>query len=721
MKRRKSMAAFSLLTSVLLFMTACSSGVDYVLPTLAPTYTPTPVVKENDGPTPTLAPDAGNTKIIALDGEDYNQTSHFSIKGAGVISVKPVSHSGSYSFFISDRSDTSHGVSLSFSDENGKAVNVIGKSVHIAAWVYHESNEPQDFSCILSVKKLDGTTDTPEKLSITGVPSGEWTLLEGDLPVYSNVTNPTIGFEMSSSAKGSFYLDDVRMTYDPASNIGPNVAYNKETFNGIHYDFEDAVPHLEERGTGVPSIVEGGYDGSDYCLFVSGRTKNWNGVQIDLSNYGLGGTKLYISYAAKHDAATKTKVVCSLQYKEVGSSSDKYANITSTESVLPGEWTVASASFTPVKTAESVVVYFETGATEDFYLDNIIITTKDPSVQSPEKDPSGTTPDDPMKDVDLSKFVTIHSLTADERNNEVQIFEKRGSAEMSIVSNGHSGNGFLVAGRTASWNGMGLNFKNLDNESFDVIGKQVYISYWVYQDSGEPQEFCATLQANKPDGSAVWPERVNIPALPSGQWTHVEGVIPVYANVKVPQINFEIPSSDNADFILDDIIIAYNPDSSVDPNPDYVVEAKQPFSTISLDFEDNNAYFGSRGNAKPSIVYGGHESDKCLAVTGRSSSWHGVQADLSAYDLAGKTLDITYWVYHEYTTPLEINMTAEQNDGEETTYTPVVVGEPIEDGKWVKYNNTYTVPENAKKFMLYFESPEETASFYVDDVVIKLQ
>lgn len=719
MKRRKSITAFSLLVALVFSTAACKSGVEYVLPTLAPTYTPTPVPAIDDGPTPTPAPDAGNEKIIALDGEDYNQTSHFSIKGAGSISVKPVAHTGSYAFYVSDRSDTSHGVSMNFTGGDGKAVNVIGKTVHVATWVYHETGEPQDFSCILTVKKLDGTTDTPRSISVTGVPDSTWVLLEGDIPVYSNVTNPTLGFEMSSS-KGSFYFDDIRVTYDPKSVVGANAAYNITAFNGINYDFEDRQTHLDGRGTGVLSIAEGGYDGSGYCLFISGRTANWNGAQIDLSEYGLGGTKLWISYSAKHEAAAKTKVTCSLQQRTAGATSDKYANITSTESVLPGEWAEASGSFTPAASAESVILYFETGATEDFYVDNVVITTKDPAHQSG-TNPSGPVTQDPTGKIDTSKYVTIHSLSADERSNETQIFEKRGSAEVSVVSDGHSENGFLVSKRTGSWNGVGLDFKNLDNESFDVIGRNVYVSYWVYQDSGELLDFSATLQVIKPDGSAAWPERVSLNVLPSGQWTHAEGVIPVYANVKVPQINFEIPSSENANFILDDIIISYDPDSSVAPNPDYVVAAKQPFSTIHLDFEDNNAYFESRGNGKPSIVYGGHESDKCLAVTGRSSSWHGVQADLSNYDLAGKTLDITYWVYHEYTTPLEINMTAEQNDGEKTSYIPVVVGEEMEDGKWVKYNNTYTVPENAKKFMLYFESPVETASFYVDDVTIKLQ
>ncbi|MCH5273943.1 MAG: carbohydrate binding domain-containing protein [Lachnospiraceae bacterium] len=718
MRRRKGIFAFSLLSVALFFTQACGKKFNYVLPTLAPTYTPTPKVDE--GPTPTPAPDANNTKIISLNGEEFNQTTYFTARGDSKLSLKPFAYSGAYSFYVEKRNDTYHGVSLNFSDEGKNVVNVIGKTVHVAAWVYHESAEPQDFSFTLSVRKMDGTTDTPESVSISGVPSGQWALLEGDIPVYSNIKSPTVSIEMSSS-KDPFYFDDIRVTYDPSSAVGANAAYTTTTFNGMNFDFEDRQAHLRGRGSANVAVVGDGFGGSGSCLYVTGRTANWNGAEIDLSEYGLGGSKIWISYAAKHEASQKTNVKCSLQYRIAGTTSDKYASVTTTESLLPGTWGEASASITIAEGAESVIVYFETGATENFYIDNVIITATDPSQQQGQNPSGGGSEEDPLANVDLSKFVVIHSLTGDSGANETQIFENRGSASASIVSNGHTGNGFLVSGRNATWNGVGLHFENLANESFDVIGKQVYLSAWVYQNSGEPVEFSATIQVLKPDGNAAWPERAAINVLPSGQWMHVEGILPVYANVKAPQINFELPNSEDADFILDDIIISYDPTSSVDPNPDYVIAEKLQFTTISLDFEDNNAYFQGRGNGQPSIVGGGHAGGKCLAVTGRTSSWHGVQADLTDYDLAGKTLDITYWVSHDYTTPLEINMTAEQNDGENTTYTPVVVGEPIEDGKWVKYNTTYTVPEDALRFMLYFESPSTTAEFYVDDVLIKLQ
>lgn len=719
MKKRESIFTFSLVTAMLLFMAACGGGEELVLPTLAPTYTPTPAITKETGPTPTMAPDAYYTKIIELDGEDFNQTSYFDHKNGGTLSVKPLPYSGNYSFYMTNRDDTTHGVTLNFSNKNGDIVNVIGKKVHIAVWVYQESGSPQDFSCTLYVKKPDSTTDTPEKITANSVPSGQWTLLEGDIPVYSNVTNPTITLTMTSS-KADFYFDDIRLTYDQNSSVAANSAYNIIAFNGLYFNFEDQETHLEARGSGQPSIVSESCDDGSYCLFVSGRVANWNGAQIDLSEYGLAGTQIWVSFSAKHDGSEKNKVTCSLQQRAAGATQDKYANITSTEVVFPDTWAEATGKITIGSTSESVILYFETSGTEDFYIDNVLISTKDPSTITIDPNNQENPIVEPTEKIDTTGFTVIHSLTGDNSKKESQIFSSRGSASASIVTDGYDQNGFLISGRSDTWNGVGLDFTNINDKSFNVVGKEVYVSFWVYQDSGAPLDFSATLQVNKPDGSATWPERVTVEVLPSGEWTYVEGIIPVYANVSAPQINFEIPSSKDASFILDNVTVSYNPKSSVDINPEYVIGEKLTFTGLTLDFESNEAFFQARGNGKPSLVYGGHESNMCLAVTGRTATWHGVQADLSDYDLAGKTIEVSYWLYHESTTPFEIHMTAEQNDGSLTTYTPVIVADPISDGKWVQFSNTYTVPSTAKKFVLYFESPVADASFFVDDVSIQL-
>lgn len=724
MKRRKSLGAFSLLIVTTLFMTACgSSGTEYrlPLPTFAPRNTSTPAVEADNDPTPTPAPDAKNLKIIALDGENYNQTSNFNVRGISSISVKKVAHTGEFSFQVSGREDTSSCVYLNFTDTEGNLKNVSGKMVHVAVWVYQETGLPADFACRLTGKRPDGITESPEAITVSRVPSGQWTLIEGDIPVYSNLVSPNVSVEMTSS-KDTYYFDDIRLTYDPYSSIPANTEYGSSNFDGVFCDFENQTHPFAARGTGTPEIVTDSYNGA-YGLFVSGRTADWNGVQIDLSEYGLAGSKIWVSFAAKHDAKNKARVICSMQWTAVGSDTEKYNNITTTETVLPGNWVEGSSSYTIPSNAETVIIYFEAEGTCDFYLDDIVIADKDPSTiqqQGQGENQGGNAGGNADAAIDTSDFVVIHSLSGED-DLEAQIFVPRGSAALNIKKRGYSGSCFEVTGRTQAWNGLGIDFKNLNNEAFDVIGKEVYISFWVYQETGSPMEFSATLQVNKPDGTSTWPERVSKEGIPSGKWTHVEGLVPVYANVKVPQINFELPGSDTADFLLDEIIIAYDPNSEVGPNEEYEEAEKIPFSPIVLTFEDNDAFFQSRGSGKPSLVYGGHASDMCLAVTGRTANWHGVQADLSHYDLEGKTIDVTYWIYHEYTTPLQINMTAEQNDGENTTYTPIITGDEIEDGKWVKYNNTYTIPENVKKFILYFESPVETASFFVDDITIKLQ
>lgn len=721
MKKRKSFYAFSLLMVLTLFMAACGgSGNQYVLPTYAPRNTPTPAVENSDGPTPTLAPDANNLKIIALDGEDFNQVSNFKIRGICSPSVKKIAHTGEFSFYVSGREDVNSGVYLDFADTEGNVKNVSGKVIHIAAWVYQETGSAASFVCSLQGKRPDGITDTPESITISGVPSGKWALIEGDIPVYANLINPNIGIAMSSS-KDPFYFDDIRLTYDPNSSVAANAAYGSSSFEGVFADFEDQSNPFFSRGTAVGKVVSGGYkDG--YALSVTDRTADWNGVQIDLSEYGLAGSKIWVQFAAKHDAKQKARVICSMQWTAVGSAAEKYNNITTTETVLPGEWVEGKGTYTIPANAETVIIYFEAEGLSDFTLDDIIIAGKDPATinQGGQSNNGGSQGGNTGVAIDASKYTVIHSLKAD-KNVETQIFQMRGSATLDVNKKGYSGSCFEIKGRTQAWNGIGIDFKNLDNESFDVIGKEVYISFWVYQNTGAPSDFSATLQVNKPDGTATWPERVSVEGIPSGKWTFVEGTVPVYANVKVPQINFELPGSDTADFMIDEITIGYDPNSSVAPNPDYEEQVKVPFETINLDFEDNEAYFQTRGNGQPSLVYGGHESDMCMAVKGRLQNWHGVQADLSQYDLAGKTIDVTYWVYHEYTTPLQVNMTAEQNDGETTTYTPIVTGSEIQDGKWIKFNNTYTIPAGVKKIIVYFESPNETAEFYIDDVTIKLQ
>lgn len=728
MKNRKKCFGVFLFAASLLFAAGCSGSSDLgPLPTLAPTHTPAPIV---DTPDPTIAPDAEYTKIIELNGEDFNQTSHFMREGEGLVSVKPLSHSGSYSFCLAGRKETWHAVSVEVKDKDENKVNVSGKNMFMAMWVYHESGQPENLTCTVTAKKPDGESATIATITQNGIPSNTWTLVQGMVPVYANVSDPQIRIEMTSSST-DFYFDDLRLSYDTKSVVGPNREFNTITFEGIYCDFENGEnPFTGRAGNEKLTIKKTSGGAGEKCMVTSGRTANWNGPSIDLTEYALADTTIWVSFLAAHNGDAATSVKCTIQELPVGVTDESkatYTQITMSKRLDKDEWAEVSGKYTLKANTERAILYFETDKTENIYLDNVMITAKDPEtivVDDGKIQDKGET-------FDTTGYVNVFNLTADGAKDQTDTFKNNGSAQCARDSKGHTENGFKVSNRGATWSGVGLHFSDVDMAE-TVIGKQVYVSFWVYQESGETLDFSATLQANKPDGTSVWPERVAIEVLPSGQWTHVEGMIPIYANVSVPQINFEIPTSEDADFYLDDVIISYDPNSVVEKYQAYedaAVESqkKQPLGKLSLNFDDNNAFFSPRGNTTQTLEYGGYESEKCIYVANRNQQWEGIQADFSQYDIFGKTVYVTFRVYHEYEEPMTIQLSVQRNDGTGDIYETVVREEVAADGKWAQFSGSYYVGEANKKVYFYFETPgdagfEEDAkkSFYIDDVTFEV-
>ncbi len=727
MKSRKRSIVVFLLATMLLFAAGCgSSGDPYVLPTHAPTRTPVPEDEAN-APTPTVAPDAEYARVIELDGEDFNQTSNFTVQGQGNVSVKPISYTGSYAFYVSNRSESWDGPGLPFVDKEGNNVSVTGKRAFISAWVYHETGKSESFTCTLMVKRPDGIQEEAVTLSKQGVKSGTWTLFQGALPIYANVTDPVVRLAMSSS-KEPFYFDDIRLTYDEGSTVQAKAEYNVVDFDGLYYDFEDETHDFIPRG-GVErlQVKNGGApDGKKY-LHTSGRNQNWHAPSIDLSSYGLAGTTIWVSFTAAHEGEKNMEVLCTVEELAFGAQKGKnetYAQIGKTKSLAPGEWGEFTGKITVKANTESLVLYFETLGKEDIKIDNVMITAKDPATLEVDKNTGEI--GEKVEKMDTTGYEVVHYLTADGAKGESGVFINNNAVSISTSGNGKSENGFLITDRTQTYSGVGLNFTNLNGESFDVAGKNVFVGFWVYQDSGKPIQVSATLQVTKPDGKVDWPERVNKMNVPSGEWTYIEGLIPIYANASNPQINFETPESGTPDFILDSITVAFDPKSNVPANKSYAdsVGSKKKLDKITLGFDDNNAFFVSRGDGKPSIKYGGYESEKCLFVSGRKSNWHGVAKNMTDdyNNISGHTVTASFWLYHEYEKPLDVILSIEQVDDSNTTsYVNVVNASCPADGKWAYYTGTYYVPENMKQVTFYFESPDVTAEFYIDDVTFEVE
>lgn len=723
MNRKRSILIF--LFAALTFVAAgCGTAPDLgVLPTLAPTHTPVPVV---DTPDPTKAPDEGYAKVIELNGEDFNQTSYFTSQGQGNVSVKPISYAGSYAFYVSNRSESWDGPNLHFADKEGAEVSVSGKRAFMSVWVYHETGKNENFTCTLMVKRPDGVQEETLTLTKQSVRSGTWTLFQGALPVYANVTEPVVRLAMSSS-KEPFYFDDIRLTYDESSSVAAKAEYNVVDFDGLYYDFEDGTHDFIARG-GVETLEVkngGAEDGTKY-LHTSGRTQNWNGPSIDLTEYNLAGTTIWVTFTAAHQADRNREITCTVEELAYGAQKGKnetYANIGKTKSLAPDEWGEFTGKITLKANTEHAVLYFETAGMEDIMIDNVMITAKDPATLEVDKETGEI--GDKVEMMDISDYTSVHMLTADGLKDETSVFINMNEAVVERDSNGRYENGFKVSERTQTYSGVALTFEDMNGKEHDVIGKNVYVGFWVYQESGKPIQVSATLQVTKPDGKTDWPERVNKMNVPSGEWTYIEGLIPIYANASNPQINFETPDSGSPDFYLDNITIAIDPESDVPANKSYADSAggkKKVLDKITLGFDDNNAFFTARGDGKPSIQYGGYDSEKCLFVSGRKQNWHGVGKNLTDEysNIAGHTITVGFWLYHEYEKPLDVILSVELVDDSNTTsWMNVVPATCPADGKWAYFEGSYFVPNNVKQALFYFESPDVTAEFYVDDVTFE--
>lgn len=344
-------------------------------------------------------------------------------------------------------------------------------------------------------------------------------------------------------------------------------------------------------------------------------------------------------------------------------------------------------------------------------------TTAPTPTEAPTEAPTATptTAPTPTEALPADGKVIIHNIDG-EKKRDTLYFGQRGSGAAFWGEIGCNSDGSIqVVGRSAAWHGVSLGFTDASNKSHDVIGKEVYVSFDFYQETGAPLNFNCTLQVNKQDGTTMWPERVAVEA-PSGEWVHVEGMIPVYANATSPSLNFETfgEGGETAEFFLDNVVISYDPNSSVDPNPDYDMPAKKAFEPLSLDFSGDDTYFTARGDSAPTIV------DGAMYVGNRTASWNGAQVKLSDYELAGKTMTISYKAKHDEAGPIEINVTMEESDGTNTTYNRVASSGDVAPGEWVTVTGSYTILETTVVPTLYFEATE-TSSFYIDDVTITVE
>ena len=174
---------------------------------------------------------------------------------------------------------------------------VAGATYQITAYVMLQSADASGPTVSLSTKTADcattgsyGTIATSAALSNTA-----WTKVQGTFS-YSNLPGPPTTLDLylqSSSATDSFYVSDV--TIGELSPAPPNPSQQDNT--GITSTFEDGTTDgwSSRSGSSTVAVASGVAHTGTYSLLTTGRTANWDGPSISVSDKMYVGSTYNLS------------------------------------------------------------------------------------------------------------------------------------------------------------------------------------------------------------------------------------------------------------------------------------------------------------------------------------------------------------------------------------------------------------------------------------------
>ncbi|SDA26691.1 Peptidoglycan/xylan/chitin deacetylase, PgdA/CDA1 family [Ruminococcus sp. YE71] len=175
-----------------------------------------------------------------------------------------------------------------------------------------------------------------------------------------------------SSGKATVYGNKLRINEGKTDNNNNNNGDVSEPIQGTLYTgtFENGTDYWSGRGDAIAvSTSAKSYEGSK-SLYISGRTKNWNGAELALdSTYFKAGTAY--SFSTMVMPAETTTVQLSMQYDQSGTTN--YAQIAKSN-CTSGKWTkLENTSFTIPSGASNIKIYVEApDSLCDIYVDRAI-------------------------------------------------------------------------------------------------------------------------------------------------------------------------------------------------------------------------------------------------------------------------------------------------------------------------------------------------------------
>ncbi|MEV5025397.1 endo-1,4-beta-xylanase [Paenibacillus sp. LPE1-1-1.1] len=307
---------------------------------------------------------------------------------------------------------------------------------------------------------------------------------------------------------------------------------------------------------------------------------------------------------------------------------------------------------------------------------------------------------------------------------------KRGSETVTqSTAAAQSGAGSLLsAGRTAMWNGPGIN-------AADTLLPGAAYDFSIYAKLMEGTAGSAAVeltinQSGLPNGDPAAYARIDSKQVTEGDWVLLQGQLTVDARATGYQVY--VQSTDNATvaYYIDtfEVKLVSLPDSEPTPPDEPTTPIPPGTLVLSQNFEDGhtggweNLSWGGAGTAEVSSTYA-YEGSKSLKFSGRAS-----RSSSPSINLTGLMKS-----EHVYDVSLKVKL----GEGSDTLHLSSKVDSPLLDNKypwligntevtssdWTSFElKNFEVPTNTAELRIWVESVTDstsTADIYIDEVVIK--
>ncbi|OPX44078.1 endo-1,4-beta-xylanase A precursor [Ruminiclostridium hungatei] len=463
-----------------------------------------------------------------------------------------------------------------------------------------------------------------------------------------------------------------------------NSVVKAATVTVYHEDFADEIMKVTKAGNASLTLVDKAFTGNDdgKAMYVSGRTNNWDGVDIKFADVGMTNGK---TYTIKVTGYVDTDETIPSGAQAWIQAIDSYAMVSSADFeageafTLTGTYTVDTSKDTALRIESDNSV----GKNVSFYIGDILIETD--------------------KETETVTQELYHEDFADE-NMKVT---KAGNASLTLVDKAFTGNddgkAMYVSGRINNWDGVDIKFTDVGM----VNGKTYTIKVTGYVDTDE------TI----PSGAQAWIQAVDSYTMVSsadfeaGEAFTLTGTYTVDTS-KDTALRIESDNSvgKNVSFYIGDILI------ETDKETETVTQ-----ELYHEDFADEIMKVTKAGNASLTLVdktFTGNDDGKAMYISGRINNWDGVDikfADVGMVNGKTYTIKVTGYVDTDETIPSGAQAWIQAID----SYA-MVSSADFEAGEAFTLTGTYTV-DTSKDTALRIESDNsvgKNVSFYIGDILI---